>query len=196
MLVEQQWPDVPVTSKAAAPDKIVTAIACLLKNAIELARRFLARGLYEVDQVAAGIFKQDGGDRTHSLWLAAEVDPKSFESLELCANVFRHEHSGWNSCGKQRFLIRLCRRKTRGLEKQFNPLRSLRRRHSQPTILAHRYVFAFRETKNGRVEAKSNTLVLDHDAGDADLHRGLAVFVSLRTRLGRGHGLGHGTAPA
>src|SRR5436190_15763885 len=86
-------------------------------NAVELARRFLARGLYEVDQVAAGVFKQDGGNRTHSLWLAAEVDPKSFESLELCANVFRHEHSGRNSCGKQRFLIRLCRRKTRGLKK-------------------------------------------------------------------------------
>jgi len=27
MLVEQQWPDVPVTSKSAAPDQIVTAIA-------------------------------------------------------------------------------------------------------------------------------------------------------------------------
>jgi hypothetical protein len=32
MLVEQQWPDVPVTSKSAAPDQIVTAIACLLKK--------------------------------------------------------------------------------------------------------------------------------------------------------------------
>jgi hypothetical protein len=31
MLVEQQWPDVPVISKSAAPDQIVTAIACLLE---------------------------------------------------------------------------------------------------------------------------------------------------------------------
>lgn len=31
MLIEQQWPDVPVISKPATPDQIVTAIARLLE---------------------------------------------------------------------------------------------------------------------------------------------------------------------
>jgi hypothetical protein len=31
MLVEQQWPDVPVTPKSVAPDHIVIANACLLE---------------------------------------------------------------------------------------------------------------------------------------------------------------------
>ena len=81
------------------------------------------RRLNQVDEVAAGVFKQDGGDWPHAPWLTAEADATLLETAVLRGDVIRYESSGWNTGGKQCCLIRLTRRKTHRLQHELDTFR-------------------------------------------------------------------------
>src|SRR6266436_1411213 len=129
------------------------------------------RRLNQVDEVAAGVLKQDGGEWPHALWFTAEVDTTLLETPVLRGDVIRYESSGWNTGGKQCCLIRLSRRKAYRLQHELDAFRTLRRGHGQPTERTHGYVLIFHEAQHGRVEAESGLLVVNHYAGQPDLHR-------------------------
>src|SRR6266568_5272151 len=89
---------------------------------------------------------------------------------------------GWNASGKQGLLISLSRCETDRLQHELDAFRALRRRHGQITKLTHRYVLVFHEAQYGRIEAESVLLVVNHYAGQPDLHGGLLFDVVERSR--------------
>lgn len=141
----------------------------------------LGGGLDEVDEVAAGVFENDGSDGAHALWFATKDDTERFQAAELGGDVAGHEGCGGNACGEESLLKGLRRREAHGLENQFDAFGALGGSDRQPTEgWTHGDVLAFYEAKLGGVEAESGVLVFDHDAGKADLHGGLLRDVVLR----------------
>ena len=72
----------------------------------------LGRRLNQVDEVAAGVLEQDGGDGPHTRWYTTEFNTKRLEAPELSVDVARQESRGRNASGKQGLLIRLSWRET------------------------------------------------------------------------------------
>ncbi len=65
----------------------------------------LGGGLNEVDEVSAGVLKQDGGDWSHALWFTAETDTKLLQTLVLRVDIARYERGSWDARGEQCLLI-------------------------------------------------------------------------------------------
>jgi len=59
--------------------------------------------LNEVDEVAAGVFKQDGDDRAHARWFTAKADTELLETAVLGGDVARQEGGSGNAGSEQAF---------------------------------------------------------------------------------------------
>lgn len=76
--------------------------------------------LHEVDEIAAGVFKDNGCDRSRTLGLIAKLYVARLKTLVIGDNVFGDESEGWDSRIEHGFLIITRRRKAHGFEDELD----------------------------------------------------------------------------
>jgi len=103
-------------------------------------------------------------------WFAAEGDAEGFEPVVLGMDVVGDEAGGGNA-GGEGLLIGLSWREGHGFEDELNAFGAFGGGDGQPAESGtHRDVLVFYEAEDGGVETQSAVLVLNHHAGEADLH--------------------------
>src|SRR6478672_10189532 len=128
-------------------------------------------GLDELDEVAACIVEHgDGHGALLRRWLA-EDDAALGQAPMLGVDVLRRELGRGNAVGVERLLEGLRRAVRVGLEQELDVAMSLRRHDGEPPEFAEVDVVLRLEAELPGVEGVCLRLIVDHDAGEGDLHK-------------------------
>src|SRR6185369_11516841 len=128
-------------------------------------------GLDELDVVAARVVEHGDGDGAHPGRRLTEHDATLGEAPMLGVDVRRLELGHGNPVGVEGLLEGAGRAVRVGLEQELDVGMSLRRHDGEPAVRAEIDVVLRLEAERLGVEGVRLRLIVDHDAGESDLHR-------------------------